>query len=80
MRCLNIVPMIISPPAADSFLDSYDLVVNMPNNVNIKSLGGVALEQALGAKLRELLSGIASLHSWQVERVWPSRRMLGRRT
>jgi hypothetical protein len=52
----------------------------MPNNVNIKSLGGVALEQALGAKLTELLSGIAWLHPWQVERVWPRRRMLGLRT
>jgi hypothetical protein len=35
----------------------------------MKALGGVALEQALGAELRELLSGIAWLRPWQVEHV-----------
>jgi len=41
----------------------------MPTIVNMKALGGSALEQALGAELRELLSGIAWLRHWQVERV-----------
>ena len=41
----------------------------MPTIVNMKALGGVALEQALGAELRELLSGIAWLRPWQVEHV-----------
>ena len=43
-------------------------VVNIQPIVNMKALGGAALEQALGAELRELLSGIAWLHDWQVER------------
>ncbi|MGA7848129.1 MAG: hypothetical protein WCA13_03400, partial [Terriglobales bacterium] len=41
----------------------------MPNIVNNKIPGGSALEQALGAKLRELLSGITWLRGWQIERV-----------
>lgn len=43
--------------------------MNIAKDVNIKALGGSALEQALGAKLRELLSGIAWLRHWQVEHV-----------
>lgn len=43
--------------------------MNIAYNVNIKSLSGLALEQALGAELKDLLSGVAWLRPWQVERV-----------
>ena len=43
------------------------VVVNMPTIVNIGDLSNRALEQALGAKLRELLGGIPWLQHWNVE-------------
>jgi hypothetical protein len=43
-------------------------IVNVRNIVNVEVMSGQALEQALAAKLRELLSGIAWLRHWQLER------------
>jgi hypothetical protein len=43
------------------------VVVNIDSIVNIEDLSGRALEQALSAKLRDLLGGIPWLRHWDVD-------------
>ena len=45
------------------------VVVNTKITMNSRRPGGLALEQALASKLRELLGGISWLHDWQVEHI-----------
>ena len=41
--------------------------VNMPYDMNDQRLAGLALEQALASKLRDLLGAISWLHDWRLE-------------